>query len=430
MIRFQPEPGGLHFFNKKNLILIFLILSGFVFRIFIVSYAEKRLYWDADSYTFMAREISAGKIAGDCCTHSLGYPALLAGIYALFGPGNTVAILLIQILMDMVTAGMVYLIAKRVFNNKTAYFSFIIYLFNPLTAAYTGYNLTETLMIFLITAIALTVTEKNFGIHKYFWAVTGFLLGLLTFVKSPYYAVSAVLIGSLSLFYFRKLDRIYFIIAATILFFFASGYSLYSYHQKYLKWSIIPPYSMGLTQLYLNFYPSGKTTMDDVFHEFYFTPPSEMEKFKQKYNDLFLKRFRTDWPLFVRNWFQNMGLIWDKTYLFEYKDNIDAGQQNDWASQGKRWYIRVGNVIAILLFFIGIFGFVKKEKSIILTNPFFIVTAVFFLCTTFVFTLFTIVQRHSIPFYSLLFIWSGYGIYCIFGWLRKRLRFRRNLAAA
>src|SRR5438309_11039534 len=49
-----------------------------------------------------------------------GYPAFLAGIFALFGPDNFRAALLVQVLFDLATCFLIADLARRMFSNRAA----------------------------------------------------------------------------------------------------------------------------------------------------------------------------------------------------------------------------------------------------------------------------------------------------------------------
>jgi 4-amino-4-deoxy-L-arabinose transferase-like glycosyltransferase len=83
-----------------------------------------------------------------------GYPAFLAAIFWLFGPGNLKAVLLKQILVDLVTCLIVADLARRAVSERAARIAFVLAALCPFLANYTAAELTETLSIFS-TALAL-----------------------------------------------------------------------------------------------------------------------------------------------------------------------------------------------------------------------------------------------------------------------------------
>ncbi len=83
-----------------------------------------------------------------------GYPAFLAAIFFLFGPGNLKAVLLTQILVDLATCLIVADLTRRAVSGRAARIAFVAAALCPFLANYTAAELTETLSIFF-TALAL-----------------------------------------------------------------------------------------------------------------------------------------------------------------------------------------------------------------------------------------------------------------------------------
>ncbi|MGA8541017.1 MAG: glycosyltransferase family 39 protein, partial [Terriglobales bacterium] len=108
-----------------------------------------------------------------------GYPAFLAGIFWLFGSGNLRAVLLAQMLLDLVTCLVVADLARRVVSERAARIAFFLTALCPFLANYAAAMLTETLEVFF-TALALDCAaaalnrmhEGEAGTRK-LWAATG-----------------------------------------------------------------------------------------------------------------------------------------------------------------------------------------------------------------------------------------------------------------
>jgi hypothetical protein len=83
-----------------------------------------------------------------------GYPAFLAAIFAVFGPGNIRAVLLIQVLLDLGTCLILADLARRIMGRRAAMITFVLAALCPFTANYAAAVLTETLEVFF-TALAL-----------------------------------------------------------------------------------------------------------------------------------------------------------------------------------------------------------------------------------------------------------------------------------
>jgi 4-amino-4-deoxy-L-arabinose transferase-like glycosyltransferase len=83
-----------------------------------------------------------------------GYPAFLAGIFAIFGIDNFRAVLFVQVLFDLGTCFLIADMARRLFSPRAAKAAFLLTAFCPFLANYAAAALTETLEIFF-TALAL-----------------------------------------------------------------------------------------------------------------------------------------------------------------------------------------------------------------------------------------------------------------------------------
>ncbi len=83
-----------------------------------------------------------------------GYPGFLAVIFALFGPGNFRAVMVVQILVDLGTCFIVADLTRRTISDRAARIAFVLAALCPLLANYSAAVLTETLEVFF-TVITL-----------------------------------------------------------------------------------------------------------------------------------------------------------------------------------------------------------------------------------------------------------------------------------
>ena len=83
-----------------------------------------------------------------------GYPAFLAGIFAIFGIENFRAVLLLQVLIDLGTCFLIADSARRLISDRAARAAFLLAAACPFLANYAAAALTECLEIFF-TALAL-----------------------------------------------------------------------------------------------------------------------------------------------------------------------------------------------------------------------------------------------------------------------------------
>ncbi|HTW30131.1 MAG TPA: glycosyltransferase family 39 protein [Candidatus Sulfotelmatobacter sp.] len=107
-----------------------------------------------------------------------GYPAFLAAIFAIFGTDNFRAVLLVQVLFDLVTCFLIADMARRLFSERAAQAAFLLAGLCPFLANYAAAALTETLEIFF-TALAFNLALRGLGIghsaanHKTLWLGCG-----------------------------------------------------------------------------------------------------------------------------------------------------------------------------------------------------------------------------------------------------------------
>ena len=91
-----------------------------------------------------------------------GYPAFLAACFLLFGREHYHAVLLVQIVIDVVTCFFVADLARRAVSDRAARRVFLLAALCPFTANYTVAPLAETLSIFF-TAVALDAAVAGFA---------------------------------------------------------------------------------------------------------------------------------------------------------------------------------------------------------------------------------------------------------------------------
>src|SRR5580700_143571 len=91
-----------------------------------------------------------------------GYPSFLAACFALFGSEHYNAVLLVQIVVDVVTCFFVADLARRAVSDRAARWVFLLAALCPFTANYTVAPLAETLSIFF-TAVALDAAVAGFA---------------------------------------------------------------------------------------------------------------------------------------------------------------------------------------------------------------------------------------------------------------------------
>jgi 4-amino-4-deoxy-L-arabinose transferase-like glycosyltransferase len=415
--------------NKRHdiLFIIILFVFGFFYRLFLSSGAEREIYSDMYRYHELALWVLDGQWAADCCEKNPGYGVFLAGIYKIFGPDNVSALQVSQILLDLLTSVLVYLASKRVFNKKTAIIAFILYLSNPLTAAFGGMRLAENLTFFLTGLIALVTSTPDIYRRLVNWLLYGISLGLLVFVRASFYyfAGIAIIITGWSLAG-KFLKKTFFIMLATAGFLLASAYTILANQAKFGMPSPVLPYGAVWRDLYFTFYkdfrwPELKNEahlsyatnfhpiMTPIYFGYFDTPLEKRREYDLALRDMFVTKFKKEWPLFLTNYTRNIVYIWDKYHLSVIHDPFYPNDELP---------IRIYNIFLLGTGSIGITRFVKNKRQN-LKHPFFLTTAVMFIYISTFFPLVSNESRHSLPFYVLLIPWVAYGL----SWIPDRIRF-------
>jgi len=409
------------FRNKKVLIFLLLIVLGFYYRWILSSFAYHEIVLDMSAYSELAKEILSGKLAAHCCNHGIGYPLFLALVYRFFGVEQWGGLRVAQGILDVLSAVLVYHITKAVFHARAAMLALAIYLLNPFTSAYTGYFLTESLSIFLITLLAAIITQKRFLTRKIWWFLFGFALGWLLATKYAFYLFTFFLIGLVCIVFIPNRKRVWFLAFVAGGFLLASAYSFVGYYRHYGVVSLRPPYNIYRSfggGWYAGFfqgrYPelfSGAKGFQPKFssiminYKFYYdTDPTGIVYLNKQYRDLFFLKLKTDWPLFLKNTFQNMIWLWDKYFLYLYVDPLYPRYAS---------FIRAINILLFCLFGTGIVRFVRTNKWAVFDNLFFVFTLALFFFITISFSMVSNETRHTLPFYPLLIMWAGFGAWKI-----------------
>jgi 4-amino-4-deoxy-L-arabinose transferase-like glycosyltransferase len=148
--------------------------------------------WDGFYYDIGARSISqglgyVGETGKPWCHYPVGYPALLGGVYAIFGSAPIVGKLL-GAALGALLAAFVYLLAARATSERRAVVAGLLVAVHPGLVAYAALHMTEILSALLLVAAALVAGPKKRA------AAAGLVLGLATLVR-PQSILLAPLVG-------------------------------------------------------------------------------------------------------------------------------------------------------------------------------------------------------------------------------------------
>jgi 4-amino-4-deoxy-L-arabinose transferase-like glycosyltransferase len=104
-----------------------------------------------------------------------GYPAFLAACFALFGSQNYVAVLWVQVVLDLFTCLLLGKLAERIWGTRVGTAALWIAALCPFTANFAAASLTETLSIFCVVAAffalerwSTAITQRSSGTR---WAI-------------------------------------------------------------------------------------------------------------------------------------------------------------------------------------------------------------------------------------------------------------------
>jgi 4-amino-4-deoxy-L-arabinose transferase-like glycosyltransferase len=112
------------------------------------------------------------------------YPAFLAGVYSVFGVQNYQAVRAMQIVLSLATTSLLYLLARRLYEQRVALAAAAIHCLYPSLVGATNLVLTETLFTLLVCAF-LVLVERFFATQSPLTvAAAGIVLGLAALTRS------------------------------------------------------------------------------------------------------------------------------------------------------------------------------------------------------------------------------------------------------
>lgn len=379
-------------------------------REFLAQFAYKNLVFDMYEYHTNALGILRGEYVIDCCLKNMGFPVILAGIYALFGEGNLEAVRQINIFFDLGVALLLYVVGKNIFGKQVGYLAFVLYIINPFTSSFTGLILAESATLFFSAIIIYIIASPLFKKHPLFWILFGCLLGLSVFIKHSFYRFSLGIIAIFFLFLFGGKKRMLFLFISLTGFLVASMYSLIGNYQNYGQLSVVPPYGMQSGILYGMFYlerypeipqdPPPPREFTNMALDFGSEPIPKTE-FNKKYRRLFWEKMRTDWPIFARHMVSNVIRLWDKDHLYVYEDPFRPYDL---------WPLRLGNMMLLICFFLGLGSYIWQKRSSAFREPLTLFTIFLFSYMLIAYPIVSSESRHTIAFYPLLILWAAHGM--------------------
>ncbi|MDD5773285.1 MAG: glycosyltransferase family 39 protein [bacterium] len=176
--------------DKSFYILLIILAGAFAFRLFyLAEYIKSSIYpvmAQSDSYCYYtwAKDILSGDILGSKAFMKWPlYAYFLAFLFKVFGE-NIGTVYLIQFVLGVLNCWLIYLIAKKIFNEKTAIISAIFYLFTSQFIIYEGLLMYTALSIFLNLLFVLLLLKVDINSSRKKIFLLGMFLGVAVLTQA------------------------------------------------------------------------------------------------------------------------------------------------------------------------------------------------------------------------------------------------------
>lgn len=181
---------GLRFFTKDKLIFLLLVAWAFSLRSIYfnqtVGFIQPGSGSDSQFYFQWAESIVRGNLLGSGVFYALPvYPYFLSLAYA-FSGGEIFGLILIQIFIGAINCGLIYLLAKRLFNHQVGIIASIIACGYSMFIFYDRMILPTSLAIFLGLLLALLLLKVRDRPSAKRWFGVGLLFALCTLVRASF----------------------------------------------------------------------------------------------------------------------------------------------------------------------------------------------------------------------------------------------------
>lgn len=420
---------------NKYFLLLALFFVGFFIRVFFSFQAIETPVYDMSGYYTLGKSFVSGTLLSDCCDKNHGYAVFIGSVGYFFGIENLIALRYFQILLDLGSAFLIFLIARILFKEKIAIVACALYLLNPFTSAFTGLRLPEVVTGFYLILLGYILSRSDFFTRIVFWVIYGFLMGIIVFTRMSFFYFSIFCTFFIGLVHF-KLRRtvVYFFGVILLWFIIASLYTLTSNYVYFKKVSFVSPYNRLFGQLYGSFYYKEYPELFVEFNNAHIderytnilveygsvTPSSDQFGLQssegilvlnEKYKHLFFEKMVTQWPQFIFNTGRNIVWLWDKKHLYVYEDPFYPKDL---------FIVRTINIFSLLMFFMGFILFIRNNGIHVLRKPFILFTIVIFLYTSIFFGMVSNESRQTIPLYGFIYLWASYGLVKTWSFLKRR----------
>jgi 4-amino-4-deoxy-L-arabinose transferase-like glycosyltransferase len=158
--------------KKTQLIAAAALLSGLLLRLIFLRFhplwvGDTLIYGDLAENMLRHHVFSFSQTLQPTLIRLPGYPLFLACCFLLFGHSNYLAVVLIQITLDLLGCALLGLLAARLFTDRAGLITLWLAALCPFAANYTAAALTETVSIFCVT-VALFAFERFSASDKKF----------------------------------------------------------------------------------------------------------------------------------------------------------------------------------------------------------------------------------------------------------------------
>lgn len=223
----EKKGSGLFFGRSSGRVhpLVWILAAGLIVRLLLLVWfsGEPLRIFDEGDYNALAVNLLDGRgytLDGQHATSLRPplYPAVVAGVYAVFGVENYQAVRVLQTLISLASVALVYLLAVEIYDRRTGLWAAGLFCFYPSMLGHNNLLLTETLFTFWLVAVCLAVAwflrRRSIG----YLALAGVLIGLgastrsILWLSPPLLAVYVLALGRIS--FRRRLAGVTLLIGA------------------------------------------------------------------------------------------------------------------------------------------------------------------------------------------------------------------------
>jgi len=336
--------------KSKYYLILFSIIFLFFSVVLHLNVSPVNPYQDIDSKAYIHpalnfyenNSFSDGSIPYYC----LGYAFFVGFLYKIFVPSNSF-VTWVQVLIALLTGFLIFFIARRLFNEKIALISFVIFTFNVGFLTFNQFILTEILLTFLLTLflyLFIIFLSDNKLIYLF---LSGLSLGLSIVVKPAAIYFILFIVLFLAIFLDNTcLQKLKFIILFCFAFYLPVFGYMYFNKVNYNEFRIA---ALGNENLYFYLFPKvlASKNKTDVKQETQklasmLTGNKMASSSWISIKQLFIQNLQENPILFIKIWLQNVS----KTFLGLYSCNLKVLVEPNTRGGDISFFKNSGNLIA------------------------------------------------------------------------------------